>query len=182
MIGLTSLEVYNSIFTITDENNKFELYADNFEELKDELEEILSISDITSSYLQHEKIGPRTIQAYRKLGPEKSDTDGYIVLLMAYATSLFQAFESCLRIFVGLDEDNIQLILKQYISSFVTYEISPGIYTIRETSEAVDTLGDHKRTQQIEYDDISMKTKFTLYRFGSTIGTLNVMTNHFSKY
>ena len=28
MIGLTSLEVYNSIFNITDENNKFELYRD----------------------------------------------------------------------------------------------------------------------------------------------------------
>ena len=26
MIGLTSLEVYNSVFSITEENNKFELY------------------------------------------------------------------------------------------------------------------------------------------------------------
>ena len=26
MIGLTDLEVYNSIFNITEENNKFELY------------------------------------------------------------------------------------------------------------------------------------------------------------
>ena len=28
MIGLTSLEVYNSIFNITERNNKFELYRD----------------------------------------------------------------------------------------------------------------------------------------------------------
>ena len=48
MIGLTSLEVYNSIFYIIEENIKIEHYTDNFdkfsfEELKHELEEILSI-------------------------------------------------------------------------------------------------------------------------------------------
>ena len=32
MIGLTSLEVYNSFFNITEENNKFELYTDTFNE------------------------------------------------------------------------------------------------------------------------------------------------------
>ena len=56
MIGLTSLEVYNSIFNITEENNKFELYSDVFEEfffteIKDELEEILNISNITPYHL-----------------------------------------------------------------------------------------------------------------------------------
>ena len=55
MIGLVNLEVYNSIFIKTEENNKFELCTDifdefSFEELKDELEEILSISDITPSH------------------------------------------------------------------------------------------------------------------------------------
>ena len=29
MIGLTSLEIYNSIFNITEGNNKFELYRDS---------------------------------------------------------------------------------------------------------------------------------------------------------
>ena len=29
MIGLTDLEVYNSLFNITEENNKFELYRDS---------------------------------------------------------------------------------------------------------------------------------------------------------
>ena len=64
MLGLASLEVYNSFFNITEENNKFELHTDtfvefSFEELKDELQEILKISDITPYPLQHEKIGPR---------------------------------------------------------------------------------------------------------------------------
>ena len=32
VIGLTSLEVYNSIFNINTKNNKFELYTDTFDE------------------------------------------------------------------------------------------------------------------------------------------------------
>ena len=95
MLGLTSFEVYISIFNVTENNNKFQLYVDNFdefsfEELKDELEEILSTSDITLSRLQHEKIGPRIIQIYKKLGSEKSSTDSYFMLLMGYARSLFE--------------------------------------------------------------------------------------------
>ena len=67
--------------------NKFENYKDifdefSFEDFKDELEEILSNSDITPYHLQHETIGPRNIQAYRKLGTEKWSTDGYIILLI----------------------------------------------------------------------------------------------------
>ena len=57
MIGLTILETYNFIFNVTEENNKFELYADTFREfsfgeLKLELEEILSISDTSPEDLK----------------------------------------------------------------------------------------------------------------------------------
>ena len=164
MIGLTILEVYNSFFKITEENNKFELCIDNFdeisfEELKDELERNLSISVITPSHFQHEMIGPRIIQDYNELRLEKSSTDGFIILLLAYARSPFRDFESFLRIVVGLDETDIHLILKQYISSFVTYELSPGIYSIEDFSEVVYTMGDHEGTLQIEYNDMSMKAK-----------------------
>ena len=47
--------------------------------------------------------------------------DGYVLLLMGYARSPFRDFESYLTIIVGLDEDDIQLILKQYNSNFLTY-------------------------------------------------------------
>ena len=132
MIGLTSLEVYNSLFNINTTNNEFELYTDkfdefSFEELKDELEENLNISDITPYHLQHEKLGPRNIEAYKKLRLEKSSTDGYIILLMDYARSSFRDLEGYLRIVVRLDEDDIQITLKQYNSIFDTYELSPGI-------------------------------------------------------
>ena len=67
MIGLTSLQVYKSIFNINTPNNKFELYTDifdefSFEELKDELEEILDIPNTTDDHLEDEVIGPRIIK------------------------------------------------------------------------------------------------------------------------
>ena len=40
-------------------------------------------------------------------------TDGYIILLLGYARSAFRGFESCLRIVVGLEEDDIRLISKE---------------------------------------------------------------------
>ena len=70
MITLTSLQVYNSIFFITEQNNTIELYTATFDEfsfgeIRDELDEFLSFSDITPYHPQHGIIGPRKIQAYR---------------------------------------------------------------------------------------------------------------------
>ena len=69
MLGLIDLELYNSVFNITEENNKFEIYRDTsrkfgFVELKDELEEILNISHITNYHLGDEILGPRIIDEY----------------------------------------------------------------------------------------------------------------------
>ena len=180
MSGLTNLDVYTSIFNITEQNNKFELYKNvfiefSFEELKDELEEVLNISDITPYHLQHEIRGPRIIQADMKLGLEKSSTVGYIILLLGYVRSRFRDFQIYLRIVVGLVEDDIQLTSKQqYNSSFVTHETTPGIYSVEGISESVYTKSDHEGTLKIEVDDISMKTKLILTRFGSTFGTSRV--------
>ena len=117
-ISLTSLEVYNSTSNFAEKYNKFELYTDNFnefsyEEFKYELENILSISDITSYHLQHEKIGPRIIKAYGKLKLEKSKTGRYIILILGDARSPFREVECFLRIVVGLGKDDVQILLKQ---------------------------------------------------------------------
>ena len=166
MLGLVNLEVYNSIFNIT-EKNKFDIYRDmstkfGFLELKDELEEILNISHITNEHLDDEVLGQRIIDEYIKLSRERMNTDGYMLLLLDYSRSLFRDFESYLRILVGLDEKDIQLILKEYNSHFITYELTPGIYTIQDISDAIQTFSGHKETIQLEYDDISMKTKIIL--------------------
>ena len=63
------------------------------------------------------------------------------------------------------------MILKDCISVFITHEIIPRIFTIKDISDADYTKGDHKWTIQSGYDDKSMKTKLTQTRFGSTSGT-----------
>ena len=164
---MVDLEVYISLFNITEENNKFDIYRDTskkfgFLVLKDELEEILNISHITPEHLQDEVLGPRIIDEYYKLSNEKKNSDGYMILLLGYARSPFRGFESYLRIVVGLDERDIQLILKQYNSHFITYELTPGIYTIQDISDAIHTFSGHSEIIQIEYDDFNRKTKIIL--------------------
>ena len=94
MIGLVDLEVYNSIFNMTEENNKFEIYRDmtvkfGFLELKDELEEILNIPHSTIEHLDDEILGPRIIDEFIKLSNEKKNSDGYMILLFGYSASSF---------------------------------------------------------------------------------------------
>ena len=128
MLGLTSLEAYNTIFNMTEENNKFELCTDTFDEfsfaeLEDELEDMLNNSDITPKNPNDDTMGPRNIQVYGKLGLEKSSTDGYFIWLLRYARPPFRDFESYLRIVISLYEDDIQLILEQYNANFITNEL-----------------------------------------------------------
>ena len=167
MLGLVNLEVYNSIFNITEENNKFEIYRDTptkfqFLDLKDELEEILGIPHITREHLLDDETASRIIDEYHKLSQEKKNSDGYRILLLNYSRSQLRDFESYLRIRVGLDEKDIQLILKEYNSHFITYELSPGIYTIQDISDVVQTFSGHSDIKEIGYNDISMKTKIIL--------------------
>ena len=51
--------------------------------------------------------------------------------------SSFRDFESFLEMFSILGKNDIQLILKQYISKFVTYKVSPGAYTFKKLSEDI---------------------------------------------
>ena len=78
-----------------------------------------------------------------------------------------------------MDEDGIQLILKQYNSKFASYVLSLGIYTIKDIAEVVYTMGDHDGTLKFEYDDNTTKTKLILTRFGSTFGTLRFAEKDF---
>ena len=64
-----------------------------------------------------------------------------------------------------LNEDDNQLILRQYKSHFVTYEIPPGNYTLRDISDAVYTMGDQEGTLKLENEDVSMKIKLVFNSF-----------------
>ena len=79
MIGFTSSEVYNSIFNITEENNKLELYTHPLDDefsytpMKENIAEVLHLSDISPEDLQHKIHAPDIIRTYRKLTIEKRD-------------------------------------------------------------------------------------------------------------
>ena len=101
------------------------------------------------------------------------------MFLGGFSISPFRDFESYLRIVVDLDGEYFQLSLKQFKSNFVSYELSPGIYTYKDNSEIIYTMGDHEGTLKIEYDDITMKTKLILNRFGGTFGMLGLNEKSF---
>ena len=135
MIGLTNLEVYNSIFNITEENNKFKLYkfpdekagGVTYEKVRDEIERDLDIEDITAEDLQDDIIGPIIIEEYKAQVTKRMNDEQYMNILAIYIRSVFQDFESFLRTQIDLIEDDVKLVLDEYNSSFITYELQPGI-------------------------------------------------------
>ena len=64
-------------------------------------------------------------------------------------------------------DDVIKLVLDEYNSSFITYELQPGIYAFKDISEApfnilqIEYPGP-SNVIDIEYDDITMKTKLVV--------------------
>ena len=140
IVGLTDLEVYNSIFNITEQNNEFKPYkfpdetscGVSYEKVKDEIERDLDISDITAADLQDEIIAPIIIKEYREQVTMRMEDGGYMKILAGYTSSIFQVFGSYLRTEVDLVEVDIRLVLYKYNSSFITYEIQPGVYTFKD--------------------------------------------------
>ena len=90
--------------------------------------------------------------------------DKCLNVLAVYKSSLFQDFESFLRTEVDLVEDDIRLVLDEDISIFITYKVSPGIYTLKDLSEVLlrnlqSEFEGFNNATDIEFDDITMKTK-----------------------
>ena len=175
MLGLTDLEVYNSIFNITEENNKFKLYkfpdekagGVTNEKVREEIERDLDIEDITAEDLQDDIIGPIIIEEYKEQVTKRMNDEQYMNILAIYTRSVFQDFESFLRTQIDLVEDDIKLVLDEYNSTFVTYELEPGIYTFKDISEALYNIIQSEYLEpanviDIEYDDITMKTKLVV--------------------
>ena len=93
MIDFLSWKVYNSILKINTTNNKFEIFEIytgpldteiSFTTLKDKVAEVL---DISPEDLEHKILGPDTLKNDRSLSIEKSQTDGYYILLKRYLQS-----------------------------------------------------------------------------------------------
>ena len=172
MIGLTDLEVYNSIFNITPENEKFDLYkfpdekagGISYVKVRDEVQRDLDIEDFTAADLQDEIIGPIIIEEYKEQVSKRMKDDQYMNILAIYTSSVVQDFESFLRTQIDLIEDDVKLVLEEYNSSFITYELEPSIYSYREISEALFNILQLEYSSSaskilIKFDDITRKTK-----------------------
>ena len=176
MIGLTNLEVYNSIFNITEQNNKFKLFkipdeksgGISYIKVRDEIiEKDLDVSDITAADLQDDIIGPIVIEEYREQVTKRMKDEQYMNIVAGYVSSVFQDSENYLRTEVDLIEDDIKSVLDEYISSFITYELQPGIYTFKDISQALFNILQFEypgpsNAIDIECDNITMKTKFVV--------------------
>ena len=145
MIELTSREVYNSIFNITERNNKFELFIFpnsntgkvSYEKVRDEIEKDLGSSDNTNKHLQYIILGPIIIEEYKKDVTKKMKNDKYMDLLEGFTHSVFQVFENYLRTEVDLAADDIGLVLDGKNSIFIKYAIQPGFYSFKDHSEVL---------------------------------------------
>ena len=175
MVGLTDLEVYNSIFNITEENNKFEFYkfpdekigGITYTKVGDEIERDSDISDITDADLQDDIIAPIIIEEYEKQVTKRMKDGQYMKTLARYTRSVFQDFERYLRTEVDLVEDDVKLVLDEYNSNFITYELESGIYTFKDISEAFFKIlqSEYPGTSNvidIEFVDITMKTNLVV--------------------
>ena len=91
----------------------------------------------------------------------------YMNILAIYTSSVFQDFESFLRTQIDLVESDIKLVLDEYNSSFVTYELNPGIYSYKDLSIALFNIPQTEYPQSnseilIRLDDITRKTKLVV--------------------
>ena len=127
----------------------------------------MDISNITAADLQGDIIGPIIIEEDREQVTKRMKDEKYMEILAGYVSSVFQDFESYLRTEIDLVEEDIKLVLDEYNSSFITYELDPGIYTFEDISEALLKIlqpeyDGYHNTIDIEYDDITMKTKLVV--------------------
>ena len=93
--------------------------------------------------------------------------DGYRNILSMYVDSIFQDFEIFVRTGIDLVGDDVRLVLDEYSSGFVTYELDPGIYTFKDLSKGLFNVLQHKYPESsseivIDFDDITRKTKLVV--------------------
>ena len=101
MIGLTSLEIYNSVF-ITTEAKKFFCRSPEWvrperdEVPKNTIEKTLDLSDFSPNYLRDETIGILSFETDKTVNKGKTG-DGYAMFLMGYNKSVHQDLENYVR-------------------------------------------------------------------------------------
>ena len=85
------------------------------------------IFQFTTTDLQDELIGPINFKEYREQARKRTKDVKSMLTLSMYVDSVFQGFESFLKPQIDFVEDDNNLVLDEYSSSFVTYKLEPGI-------------------------------------------------------
>ena len=127
----------------------------------------MDISDITAADSQDDIIAPIIIEEYKEQVSKRMKDEQYMNILAIYTSSVFQDFESSLRTQIDLIEDDVKLVLDEYNSSFITYELEPGIYSYKEIFEALFYILQSEYPQSdsemlTRLDDITRKTKLVV--------------------
>ena len=139
------------------------------------------IEDITTRDLQDDIIAAFNIEENKEQVTKRMKDEQYMNILAISTRSVFQDFESFVRTQIDLVEDDVKLVLDEYNSSFITYELIPGIYIYRDLSEALFYLLQSEYPSSdseilIRLDDITRKTKLVV---NSGIITIRLDENSF---
>ena len=139
----------------------------SYEKVRDETERDSDTSDNTATDLQDDIIGPNFIEEYRNQVTKKMKDYKYMLILAMYIDSIFQDCEIFFRTEVDLVENVFRLVLHEYFSSFITYELEPGSYSLKDVSESLSTslqseYDGYHNAFDIECDDFTMKTKLVV--------------------
>ena len=86
MIGLKDLEIYNSIFNITEENYNIKLYkypdeksgGITYNKVRNEIERDSDISDITAADLLGDLIAPNIFEEYKEKVTKRMKNEQYM--------------------------------------------------------------------------------------------------------
>ena len=93
-------------------------------------------SDITATDLRDDILGSIFIEECREQITKRMEDVGYMKIKAGYPISVFQENESFLRTEISFVGNDIRLVSDKYNSSFITYELQPGIYTFKDPSGA----------------------------------------------
>ena len=93
--------------------------------------------------------------------------DEYMDVLAGNTCSTIQDFESYLRTEIGLVGSGVRLVLDEYNSTFITYELEPSIYNFKDVSEVLSRFFQSEyegNPNVIDYkiDEFSMKNKLNV--------------------
>ena len=98
------------------------------------LKKTWKVTEITAVDLQDNILAPIFFKEEREQVTKRMKDEKLMRILAIYVNSIIQDFESFLRTEVDLVEDDNRLVLDEYISSFMTSKLEPGIYIFKDLS------------------------------------------------